>query len=109
MRSNVIRSLIGVAALAAAALAQTATADSSRSAPCVTDDLAREVCLEAPAERVIALSPSLVELAYAAGAGEALVGAVGFSDYPPEAQTLPRVGDYDRLDSEAMVALEPDL
>ncbi|HSH49198.1 MAG TPA: cobalamin-binding protein, partial [Halomonas sp.] len=46
---------------------------------------------------------------YAAGAGEALVGAVGFSDYPPEAQTLPRVGDYDRLDSEAMVALEPDL
>lgn len=109
MRSNVIRSLIGVAALAAAALAQADSADSRRSAPCVTDDLAREVCLEAPAGRVIALSPSLVELAYAAGAGEALVGAVSFSDYPPEAEELPRVGSNDRLDSEAMVALEPDL
>lgn len=76
---------------------------------CVTDDLAREVCLEAPAERIIALSPSLTELAYAAGAGEALVGAVSFSDYPPEAEALPRVGSYNRLDIEAILALEPDL
>lgn len=38
-----------------------------------------------------------------------MVGAVSYSDYPPEAEALPRVGGYDRLDSEAILALEPDL
>ncbi|WP_242458045.1 cobalamin-binding protein [Halomonas sp. YLGW01] len=76
---------------------------------CVTDDADREVCLEAPASRIVALSPGVTELLFAAGAGEAVVGAVGFSDYPAEAAGLPRVGSYDRLDLEALLALEPDL
>ncbi|WP_136255226.1 cobalamin-binding protein [Onishia niordana] len=76
---------------------------------CVTDDAGHEVCLDAPARRIVALSPGVTELLYAAGAGERVVGAVSFSDYPPEAQALPRVGSYDRLDLEALLALEPDL
>ncbi|MGO2133072.1 MAG: cobalamin-binding protein [Halomonas sp.] len=88
--------------------AQTAVGDDSQSV-CLTDDLSREVCLGSPAERIIALSPNLVELVYAVGAGDAMVGAVSYSDYPPEAEALPRVGGYDRLDSEAILALEPDL
>lgn len=76
---------------------------------CVTDDAEREVCLPAPAERIVALSPGVTELLYAAGAGDRLVGAVSFSDYPPEAADLPRVGSYDRLDLEALLALSPDL
>ncbi|WP_168013348.1 cobalamin-binding protein [Halomonas salinarum] len=76
---------------------------------CVTDDVGREVCLDAPAQRIVALSPGVTELLYAAGAGERLVGAVGFSDYPAAAASLPRVGSYDRLDLEALLALEPDL
>lgn len=80
-----------------------------RAEPCVMDDAGREVCLEAPAQRIVALSPGVTELLYAAGAGERLVGAVSFSDYPPEADDLPRVGSYDRLDLEALLALDPDL
>ncbi|MEQ6887488.1 cobalamin-binding protein [Halomonas sp. CS7] len=76
---------------------------------CVVDDAGREVCLDAPARRIVALSPGVTELLYAAGAGERVVGAVSFSDYPPEAAKLPRVGSYDRLDMEALLALEPDL
>ncbi|WP_136248948.1 cobalamin-binding protein [Halomonas borealis] len=76
---------------------------------CVTDDAARKVCLDAPAQRIVALSPGVTELLFAAGAGERVVGAVSFSDYPAAAEALPRVGSYDRLDLEALLALEPDL
>lgn len=76
---------------------------------CVTDDARREVCLAAPARRIIALSPGATELLYAAGAGDFMVGAVAFSDFPEAAKKLPRVGSYKRLDMEAVLALKPDL
>ncbi|MEP5230974.1 MAG: cobalamin-binding protein [Alloalcanivorax sp.] len=76
---------------------------------CVQDDLDRKVCLEKPADRIIALSPGATELVFAAGAGEKMVAAVSFSDYPPAAEKLPRVGSYNRLDMEAILALKPDL
>ncbi|QEM84081.1 cobalamin-binding protein [Halomonas binhaiensis] len=76
---------------------------------CVVDDSGTEVCLAAPAQRIVALAPSVTELLFAAGAGEKVVGAVSFSDYPKAAQALPRVGSYDRIDLEALLALEPDL
>ncbi|MDN3555470.1 cobalamin-binding protein [Halomonas maura] len=81
----------------------------ARAEVCVSDDAGREVCLDAPARRIVALSPGVTELLFAAGAGERLVGAVSFSDYPPAARALPRVGSYDRLDLEALLALTPDL
>ena len=58
----------------------------ARAQVCVTDDTDRQVCLDQPATRVIALSPGATELVFAAGAGEQLVGAVSFSDYPPAAK-----------------------
>lgn len=76
---------------------------------CVTDDAEREVCLDEPAERIIALSPGATELLFAAGAGEQVVGAVSYSDYPEEAKEIPRVGGYQRLDLEAILAKSPDL
>ncbi len=75
----------------------------------VTDDAGDRVTLAAPAQRVIALSPHAVELAYAAGGGAKLVGAVSYSDYPSGAKALPRVGDNNALDLERIVALKPDL
>jgi iron complex transport system substrate-binding protein len=58
--------------------------------------------------RIVSLAPHLTELLYAAGAGEYLVGASEYSDYPPAARDLPRVGDSFRLDYERIVALQPD-
>ena len=73
------------------------------------DDTGQEVRLKAPAKRIVALAPHLAESLYAAGAGDRLVGAVDYSDYPPEAKKLPRVGGYSRIDLEAVAALKPDL
>jgi iron complex transport system substrate-binding protein len=63
----------------------------------------------APASRIVTLAPHLAELAYAAGAGSRLVGTVAFSDEPPAARSLPRIGDAFRVDYELLLALRPDL
>jgi iron complex transport system substrate-binding protein len=75
----------------------------------VTDDAGRAVVLPAPATRVVSLGPHLTELAYAAGGGTALVGAIRYSDFPPQARTLPIVGDAHAIDFERIVQLKPDL
>jgi iron complex transport system substrate-binding protein len=61
------------------------------------------------AERVVALSPHLAELACAAGACDALVGAVAWSDFPERVRALPKVGDAFAVNVEQVVALQPDL
>jgi iron complex transport system substrate-binding protein len=75
----------------------------------VTDATGADVRLGAAAQRIVSLAPHITELLYAAGAGSKLVGNVDYGDYPVQANTLPRVGGYSRLDLEAIVALKPDL
>lgn len=73
------------------------------------DDTGQEIHLKAPARRIVALAPHIAESLYAAGAGDKLVGTVEYSDYPPEAKKVARVGGYSRIDLEAVAALRPDL
>lgn len=73
------------------------------------DDAGQELRLPRPARRIVTLSPHVTELLFAAGAGANLIATVEFSDYPPEAKRLPRVGGYETLDVERIVALKPDL
>ncbi|WP_207003163.1 cobalamin-binding protein [Trinickia mobilis] len=86
-----------------------AFASHAHAAITVTDDAGAAVTLAAPAERVISLAPHVTEMIYAAGGGAKLVGAVSYSDYPPEAKQVPRVGDNKALDLERIVASKPDL
>ncbi len=62
-----------------------------------------------PAQRIVSLAPHVTELLFSIGAGERVVGAVNYSDYPEAAESIPRVGGYNALDLERIVALEPDL
>ncbi len=75
----------------------------------VHDDSGATLRLRAPARRIVALSPQLVELCFAAGAGSALVGTVRGADRPPAARSLPRVGDAFGLNLEAIALLRPQL
>jgi iron complex transport system substrate-binding protein len=75
----------------------------------LTDDRGVVVRLERPATRIVTLAPSLTELAFAAGAGQAVVGVVDHSDYPPEAKRLPVVASSGGINLEALLALKPDL
>jgi iron complex transport system substrate-binding protein len=75
----------------------------------LTDSVGREVRLNKPAERIVSLAPHITEILFAAGAGEQIVGAVSYSDYPEQAKEIPRVGSYDNISYESVVALNPDL
>lgn len=59
--------------------------------------------------RIVSLAPNLTEIAYAAGAGQSLVGTVEYSDYPAQARKLPRVGNAWRVDMERVLAMHPDV
>ncbi|URF03473.1 cobalamin-binding protein [Cupriavidus campinensis] len=75
----------------------------------VIDDAGNTVTLAQPARRIVSLAPHVTELLYAAGGGDRIVGTVSYSDYPPQARDLPRVGDNKALDLERIAALKPDL
>lgn len=75
----------------------------------VIDDSGTTLTLSEPAKRVVGLSPHIVENLFAAGAGETLVGAVAYADFPEAAKTLPALGSFAFINMEALVALQPDL
>ncbi len=75
----------------------------------VLDDAGQTLEFKHPPQRIISLTPHLTELLFAVGAGAQVVGVDSASDYPEAAQSLPRVGDYSRINFERILALKPDL
>lgn len=99
------RTALACAALMSALLA----AIPAHAAISVIDDAGATVTLDKPARRIVSLAPHVTEMLYAAGGGDRIVGTVSYSDYPPQARDLPRVGDNKALDLERIAALKPDL
>ncbi len=75
----------------------------------LVDDVGRSVVLTEPAQRIVALAPHVVENLYAVGAGQLIVGAVSYSDFPEEAKLIPRVGSHSAFSLETIIGLNPDL
>jgi len=100
----------GALVAAAAALCAALATTPAIAAPVrVTDDSGRTLELAQPARRIVSLAPHVTELLFSAGAGSHVVGAVRYSDWPPAARAIPRIGDSFALDAERVVALQPDL
>ena len=72
---------------------------------------------EAPADepapagyrRVVCMSPAVVELAFAVGAGERVVGICQHTMHPPEAFNRPSCGGFFNPNYELLLLLQPDL
>lgn len=75
----------------------------------VTDGMGRTVTVPDEPRRIVSLAPNITEIIFALGQEHRLMGATRYSDFPPEAKTLPKVGSYVHLDLEKIVALKPDL
>ena len=75
----------------------------------VTDLLGRSMVIPKNPMRVISLAPNITEIVFALSQGSRLVGVTTYSDYPPDAEHLPKVGSYVRLDLERIVSLSPEL
>jgi len=113
--------LVSFAACAPADIAAPETAESTGTltevteAPAETsgiqtvDMMGREIKLDAPATRIVALSAADCEILYAIGAGDLLVGRGEFCDYPAEVVDVPAVQSGMETNIEQIIALAPQV
>jgi len=73
------------------------------------DDLGRTVNIEKVPQRIISLAPSNTEILFALGLEDKLVGVTEFCNYPEAAKAKPKIGGFTTVDTERVVALEPDV
>ena len=83
--------------------------EASGSAITITDMTGREITLDEPATRVVALSAADCEFLYAVGAGDTLVGRGEYCDYPAEVLDVPSVQSGYDTNIEQIIALEPQV
>jgi iron complex transport system substrate-binding protein len=73
------------------------------------DPAATETAVTSPANHIICLSPSIVEIVYALKQDHRIVGISDYCVHPPEAKSKPLVGGYINPNFERILALKPDL
>ena len=79
------------------------------SAIVVVDDNGQEVRLDQPTQRVVSLAPNITEVLFHIGAGEQIVGADEYSNYPEAAKQITRVNNHAAANYELILSLQPDL
>lgn len=117
MKKSVKRTRFLAASIAAAMLlalsacgSQDDAQDGTNSASItVTDMMGREITLDEPATRVVALTPSDCEILYAIGAGDTLVGRGTYCDYPAGVLDVAVVDSGSETNIEQILALEPQV
>lgn len=73
------------------------------------DDFNREVILDKAPTKIISLAPSNTEILYALGLGDRVIGVTSYDDYPAEVLEVERIGDFNGINLERVIELEPDL
>lgn len=87
------------------------TAETGEAEPFVTitDMTGREISLDEPATRIVALSAADCEVLYAIGGGDVLVGRGEYCDYPAEVLDIPSVQSGYDTNIEQIIELEPQV
>ncbi|MBO4836289.1 MAG: ABC transporter substrate-binding protein [Clostridia bacterium] len=75
----------------------------------VTDMYGREITLNEPATRIVAMQPSDCEILCAIGCEDALVGIGQYCDYPASITSLPVVQSGNETNIEEILALNPQV
>ena len=75
----------------------------------VTDSNGQEVVFESAPDRMVVYDGAAVEMLFAIGEGHRVIGTHSFVTYPPETESIAKVGNAFEMDLEAIVALDPDL
>ena len=75
----------------------------------VIDDNGDLLRLSSVANRIISLSPNTTEILFHIGAGNKIVGADEYSNYPPAANKIIRVNNHAAANYELIISLKPDL
>ena len=110
MKFRKITTMILACLMAAVLMAGISSAQPEDAEPVtVTDMTGREITLEEPAERIVALSAADCEVLFALGAGDLLVGRGEYCDYPAEVLDKPSVQSGYDTNIEEIIALEPQV
>jgi iron complex transport system substrate-binding protein len=75
----------------------------------ITDFWGRDITIKKPPQRIVSLAPSCTEILFALGAGDRVVGVTDYDDYPEQVKDLPKLGDFEGPNLEAIVAQDPDI
>ena len=75
----------------------------------VTDSNGVDLTFNNPPERIVAYDSAVVEILFALGEGDRVVGTHDFVSYPPAAADIVKLGGAFNVNLEATVGLEPDL
>lgn len=75
----------------------------------ITDMTGREIVLDEPASRVVALTPSDCEILFAIGAGATLVGRGEYCNYPEAVLEVPAVQSGANTNLEQIISLKPQV
>jgi iron complex transport system substrate-binding protein len=67
------------------------------------------VVFQRPPERIVAFDSAAVEILFALGEGARVAGTHSYVTYPPEVESVPKVGDAFNVNFEAISVLKPDL
>lgn len=74
-----------------------------------TDDFGKTVSFETAPHRIISLAPSHTEILFALGIGDRVIGVTAFDDYPEEVLNIEVIGDFNGINLERIIELEPNL
>ena len=75
----------------------------------VTDSSGRTVTFEKMPEKLVSAVPSNTEIIYALGKGNQLVGVSVYCNYPEEALSVSKIGDYNGPNLELIIDAKPDV
>jgi iron complex transport system substrate-binding protein len=73
------------------------------------DDFGNTIIFDNPPQRIISLAPSNTEILFAIGAGDKVVGVTSYDDYPEDVLDIEKIGDFNGINLERIIELEPDL
>jgi len=75
----------------------------------IKDSKEKEIVIQAEPTKVVSLAPSITELIYALGKGNALIGRTDYCDYPEEVKKVESIGSLRNPNIEKIIELKPDV
>ncbi len=75
----------------------------------ITDDLGNTFSTDSTPQKIISLAPNLTEMIFFLGLENKLVGNTSYCNYPPESQSVEKVGDMLTFNFEKILTIKADL
>jgi len=64
---------------------------------------------DSPREGIVSLSPVVTEILYELGAGDRIAANTRFCNYPPQAKTKTKIGDFLNPNEEYIISMKPEI